>query len=119
MTQQISKPQPVKQVAKRVVNECLQVQPDEQVTIFSWDHTLDYANALASEVEHAAGISTTILQGNDSYWAYLKEVPVAQYTRQQKGLLSLLDHTDATIQLGDPKIHQSTRQYQTKELASG
>ncbi|OLD78450.1 hypothetical protein AUF62_02410 [archaeon 13_1_20CM_52_20] len=38
----------------------------------AWDHTLDYANALATEVEHAGGISTSILMGNDFYWAYLK-----------------------------------------------
>src|SRR3989442_4512266 len=103
MTQQLSKPQPIKQIAKRVVNECLQVQPDEQVIIASWDHTLDYANALALEVEHAGGISTTNLMANDFYWAYLKEVPEAQYTRRQKGFLSLLDETDAMIQLGGPK----------------
>jgi len=47
MTQQLSKPQSVKQIAARLVNECLRVQPDEQVIIASWDHTLDYANALA------------------------------------------------------------------------
>ena len=103
MTQQLSKPQPVKQIATRVVNECLRVQPDEQVIIASWDHTLDYANALALEVEHAGGISTTNLMANDFYWAYLKEVPEAQYTRRQKGFLSLLDETDAMIQLGGPK----------------
>ena len=103
MTQQISKPQPIKQIAKRVVNECLQVQPDEQVIVASWDHTLDYATALALEVEHAGGVSTTTLQINEFFWSYLKEVPEAQYTRRQKGFLSLLDQTDAVIQLGGPK----------------
>src|SRR2546428_7241391 len=103
MTQQISKPQPIKQIAKRVVNECLQVQPDEQVIVASWDHTLDYATALALEVEHAGGVSTTTLQLNEFFWSYLKEVPEAQYTRRQKGFLSLLDETDAMIQLGGPK----------------
>jgi len=102
-TQQLSKPQPVKQIASRVVNECLQVQPGEQVIVASWDHTTDYANALALEVEHAGGISTTTLMGNEFYWSYLKEVPEAQYTRRQKGFLSLLDQTDAMIQLGGPK----------------
>jgi leucyl aminopeptidase (aminopeptidase T) len=71
MTQQLSKPQPVKQIAQRVVNECLRVQPDEQVTIFSWDHTLDYTNTIALEIEQAGGVSTTILQMNDLYWRLL------------------------------------------------
>src|SRR5438093_12573709 len=103
MTQQLSKPQSVKQIAARLVNECLPVQPDEQVIIASWDHNLDYANALATEVEHAGGVSTTTLEGNDFYWSYLKEVPEQQFTRRQKGYLSLLDQTDAMIQLGGPK----------------
>src|SRR5216683_7932597 len=103
MTQQISKPQSTKQIATRLVNECLRVQPDEQVVIASWDHTLDYANALAVEVEHAGGISTSTLMGNDFYWAYLKDVPEAQYTRRQKGFLSLLDQTDAVIFLNGPR----------------
>src|SRR3989442_5129127 len=103
ITQQISKPQSTKQIATRLVNECLRVQPDEQVIIASWDHTLDYANALAVEVEHAGGISTSTLMGNDFYWAYLKEVPEEQYTRRQKGFISLLDQTDALIQLRRPK----------------
>jgi aminopeptidase len=103
MTQQLSKPQSTKQIATRLVNECLRVQPNEQVVIASWDHTLEYANALALEVEHAGGISTSTLMGNDFYWAYLKEVPEEQYTRRQKGFLSLLDQTDAMIQLGGPK----------------
>src|SRR4029077_19188016 len=103
MTQQISKSQPIKQIAARVVNECLQVQPGEQVIVASWDHTMDYANALGLEVEHAGGISTTTLMGNDFYWGYLKEVPETQYTRRQKGFLSLRDQTDAMIQLGGPK----------------
>ena len=103
MTQQLIRSDPVKQIAKRIVNECLRVQPDEQVTIFSFDHTLDYTTALALEVEHAGGVSTTILQTNDFYWSYLKEVPAAQFARQQKALLSQLEKTDAGIGLGGPK----------------
>jgi aminopeptidase len=103
MTQQLSRSQPIKQIATQVVNECLRVQPDEQATIFAWDHTIDYATALALAVEHAGGISSMVLQTNDFFWSYLKEVPEAQYTRRRKGLLSLLDQTDAVITVDGPK----------------
>jgi aminopeptidase len=103
MTQQLSRSQPVKEIAKRVVNECLQIKPDEQVRIFTWDHTLDYATALAVEVENAGGVSYTALQTNDFYWSYMKEVPEAQFTRLQKATFSQLDQTDAAIALGGPK----------------
>jgi len=103
MMEQLTRTQPVKQIARRIVNECLRVQPDEQVIVFGWDHVLDYSSAIAQEVEHAGGVSTAILQFNDFYWAYLKEVPEAQYERRQKGLLSMLDQTDAAVVLGGPK----------------
>ncbi len=103
MTEQLTRTQPVKQIAKRIVNECLRVQPDEQVIVFAWDHVLDYSSAIAQEVEHAGGVSTTILQFNDFYWAYLKEVPEAQYARIQKGIISMLDQTDAAVALGGPR----------------
>lgn len=103
VTEQISRPDNLKQIAPRIVKECLRVQPNEQVTIFTWDHTLDYAEALALEVEKSSAISTTLLMSNSFYWSYLKGVPEEQFFRTQKGFLSLLDKTDAMIQLGGPK----------------
>src|SRR5713101_672471 len=103
MTQQVAKPQPIKEMAARVVKECLQVKPDEQITIFTWDHTIDYAREFALEVEKASGVSTMLLESNDHYWSYLREVPESQFARLQKGFLSLLDQTDAMIQLAGPK----------------
>lgn len=103
MTQRVIRPQPVNQIAKRVVNECLQVHPNEQVVVFTFDHTIDYAAALAIEVENAGGVSTTILETNDFYWARLKDTPEAQFGREQRAFLSLLDETEALIALNGPK----------------
>ncbi len=123
MTQQLSKLQPIKNVAKRVVNECLRVQPDEQVTVFAMDHVLDYSTALALEVEHAGGISTTVLQTNDFFWTYAKEVPEAQYVRRQKGFLSLLDQTDAMITVSagpkDPSLFRTVPGERLTKLIEG
>ena len=101
--QLVRAPSSVKDAAARIVNECLQVRTDEQVTIFTFDHTLDYAKDLALEVEKSNGVSVTIVQTNDFYWSLLKDVPESQFTRRQKGLLSLIDQTDAIIGLGGPK----------------
>jgi leucyl aminopeptidase (aminopeptidase T) len=103
ISEQIARTDPTKQIASRVVNECLRVKPGEQVVLVTWDHTVDQAAALALEVEKASGVSTTMLMPNEFYWSYLKEVPEEQFARPQKGFLSLLDGTDAMIQLGGPK----------------
>jgi len=81
----------------------MQLKTDEQVTIFTFDHSLEYAKNLALEVEKGSGVSVTVLQTNDFYWSFLKEVPESQFKRQQRALLSLMDQTDAIIQLGGPK----------------
>ncbi len=85
------------------MKECLQVKPDEQVLIFTMDHTLDYAQAIALEVERAEGVSTTAFQANGFYWSYIGEMPDTQFARRQRAFLSLLDQTDAMISLGGPK----------------
>ena len=105
-TQQLVKPTSevsFNEVARRVVKECLRVQPNEQVIVSTWDHTLQYARALALEVEKAGGVSTFNLEDNDFYWSYLKDVPEIQYTRPQKAYLGLLDQTDAIISLEGPE----------------
>ncbi len=93
----------MKETATRIVRECLQVKPNDQILIFTMDHTLGYAQALALEVERAEGVSTTVFQANDFYWSYIGEMPETQFARRQKAFLSLLDQTDAMIQLGGPK----------------
>jgi aminopeptidase len=103
ISQQLVREDTVKQVSPKLVRECLRVQPNEQVTILTWDHTMEYASSLALEVEKASGISTTVLMPNAFYWNYLRSIPEEQFKRRQKGFLSLLDETDAMVQLGGPK----------------
>ncbi len=103
MSEQVVRTEPVKQIASKIVNECLHVKGDEQVTIFTYPHTLDYANALALEVEKAGGVSNTMLETDDFFWGYLTDVPESQYARKQKAFLSLLEETDTQIGLGGPR----------------
>ncbi len=103
MSEQLVRTEPVKQIASRIVNECLRVKTDEQVNIYSYPHTLDYANALALEVEKAGGVSTMLIETDEFFWGYLSEVPESQYARKQRARLSLLEETDIQIGLGGPR----------------
>ncbi len=102
LSNQIVREEPTRDIAFKIVNECLKVKPDEQVTVFTWDHTLEYASKLALEIEKASGVSTTLMMSNEFYWALLRGIPEEQFNRRQKGFLSLLDQTDAMIQLAGP-----------------
>ena len=103
MSEQVVPTEPVKQIASKIVNECLHVKADEQVNVFSFPHTLDYANALALEIEKAGGVSTMLLETDEFFWGYLSEVPENQYARKQRALISLMEETDIQIGLGGPR----------------
>ncbi len=103
VSEQIVRPESSKDIASRVVNECLMVKPNEQVIINTWDHTLDLAGKLALEVEKASGVSTVTMMSNDFYWSYLSGVPEEQFKRTPKAFLSMLDQADAIIAIGGPK----------------
>ena len=104
LQQQVVRSEPVKQIASRIVNECLRVKADEQVNIYSFQHTTDYASSIALEVEKAGGVSQMILETDMFFWGYLSnDMPEAQYTRKQRSYLNLIEETDAQISLGGPE----------------
>jgi len=93
----------IAQVAKKIVNECLQVKEDEQVLVSAWNHTIDYANALALEVEKAGGTPLVTLDTDEMFWGHLTKVSEAHYGRPRRAFLSALEQTDASVFLGGPE----------------
>ena len=103
LQQQVVRTEPIRQIASRIVNECLRVKEDEQVNVYSFQHTTDYAGAIALEIEKAGGVSNMILDTDEFFWGYMSEdIPESQYARKQKAYLSLLQDTNAQIDLDGP-----------------
>jgi aminopeptidase len=90
-------------IARKVIQECLQVKEDEQVLINTWDHTLDISNALALEVYQAGAIPFVTLSTQDSFQNYITKVPEKYYGKTPRASLSLLDEIDAQVVLFGPK----------------
>ncbi len=91
------------QIAKKIVSECLKVKEDEQILISAWNHTLDYANSLALEVEKAGAVPFVTLQTDEMFWGHLTKIPETHYGKQPRALLSTLDQIDASMWLGGPE----------------
>ena len=90
-------------IAKKVINETLQVKENEQVLIQTWDHTLELSNALAFETYQAGATPLVTLFTDELYLNYLTKVPEQYYGKRPEALLSLLDKVDAQIFLFGPK----------------
>ncbi len=90
-------------VAKKVIKECLQIKPDEQVLIQTWAHTLDLSNALALETYQAGAIPIVTLSTDELFHDYITKVPEEYYAKRPRGFLSMLDNVDAQILLFGPK----------------
>src|SRR5712692_4417031 len=90
-------------IAKKVINETLQVKENEQVLIQTWDHTLLLSNALAFETYQAGATPLVTLFTDELYLNYLTKVPEQYYGKRPEALLSLLDKVDAQVFLFGPK----------------
>ena len=90
-------------IAKKVINESLQVKEDEQVLIQTWPHTIDLSNALAFEAYQAGAIPVVTLDTDDLFLNYVSKVPEEYYTKTPKAFLALLDNVDVSVTLFGPK----------------
>ncbi len=91
------------QIAKKVINECLRIKEDEQLLINTWQHTLNLTNALALEAYKVGAVPTVALFTDNLFLDYLSHVPEEYYTKNPRALLSMLDETDAIVNVGGPE----------------
>lgn len=108
---------PTTQVAKKIVNECLQVKEDEQVLVSTWNHTIDYANALALEVEKAGGVPLVTLETDEMFWGHLTKIPETHYGKPHRAFLSTLDQIDASVWIGGPEDPSGFKKVPGERLA--
>ncbi|SRR5713101_2973294 len=94
-------------IARKAIQECLQVKEDEQVLIQTWDHTMDIADSLTLEVAKAGAVPYVNLNTQNSLLDYVTKVPEKYYLKSQRAMLSMLDEVDAQAVLygpRDPKV---------------
>jgi leucyl aminopeptidase (aminopeptidase T) len=91
------------QIAKKVINECLRIKEDEQLLINTWQHTLNLTNALALEAYKAGAVPMIALFTDNLFLNYVTQVPEEYYAKNPRALLSMLDKTDAVINIGGPE----------------
>ena len=63
------------ELAKTVVKDSLSINASGVVTILTWDHTIDAANAFAAECFRQGADAIMILWTDDYYCGVLREMP--------------------------------------------
>ena len=88
---------------KNVVNTCLRIGKGDRVTIFSWRHMIDLAEAFALECEKA-GAMTLIELGTDKlYYQKALDLPLEHLRESSPFSLALLEVATANIFISGPE----------------
>ncbi|MFQ5918876.1 MAG: aminopeptidase [Thermoplasmata archaeon] len=90
-------------LAEQVVKKTLALREGEEYYIFTWQHTIPFADALFVEASKAGAHAHVELITDESYRRYLSEVP-EEFIRQPSPLsLKAYDSLDAMTYLGGPE----------------
>jgi leucyl aminopeptidase (aminopeptidase T) len=89
--------------AKSVVKTCLRVKKADKVTISTWQHTLDLAEALAIECRREGAFTETTLSTDEVFYDTLLNRPLENLRTTDPFGLALLDIATARIIIDGPE----------------
>jgi len=89
--------------AKSVVKMCLRVKKADKVTISTWQHTLDLAEALAIECRREGAFTQTTLSTDEVFYDTLLNRPLENLRTTNPFGLALLDIATAYITIDGPE----------------
>jgi leucyl aminopeptidase (aminopeptidase T) len=92
-----------KQIATRIIEESLNITEDDSVVISAWEHTLDFASVLASEIQKVGADVLIVTETDDMYVSTLTELSDEFLRKPQKLAIALLDTQTVGIATPYPK----------------
>ncbi|MCJ2554954.1 MAG: aminopeptidase [Candidatus Thermoplasmatota archaeon] len=90
-------------LAEQVVNKTLALREGEEYFIFTWQHTIPFADALYVEAAKVGAHPHVELFTDEVYRRYLNEVPEKFIRRSSPMMLKAYDSLDAMTYLGGPE----------------
>jgi leucyl aminopeptidase (aminopeptidase T) len=91
------------ELARKVVNDSLRISSDDVVTITTWDHTIDVANAMAVECFKQGADAMISLWTDEYYYGLLRELTEESLGECSKICQAFTEAETATINLFGPK----------------
>ena len=105
-------------LAENAVKNCLKIQPDDNVTVFCYPHTLPLAEELAIECFKVGADALLDLYTDRYYTAYMKHLSVEQLRRPSVFCRGLSELSTATFWVGAQYDPSAFRRISTEKLAA-
>ncbi|MFX0011570.1 MAG: aminopeptidase, partial [Candidatus Hermodarchaeota archaeon] len=90
-------------IAKRIVNESLSVNKKDAVVINTWQHTIDFADALALECRKIGADVMVTLSTDKTFYGVVQDLPNEHVKTPAKLTLGLLDAETIEINISGPE----------------
>jgi leucyl aminopeptidase (aminopeptidase T) len=88
---------------KKIVASCLRIRANDRVTIYSWRHTVDLAEALAMECKRSGAHSIVELVSDDMFYDTVTNLPLDFVEAPNPFSLALADVATANIFFSGPE----------------
>ena len=95
---------------KSVVKTCLRIRKDDKVTIFTWRHTLDLAEAFTIECRRAGAQTHTEFLTDEIFYDTLLNLPLDYLKTTDPFGLALMDIATANIFISGPENPERMKQ---------
>jgi leucyl aminopeptidase (aminopeptidase T) len=103
---------------RSVVRTCLGIGSDDSVNIFTWQHTLDLAEAFALECQKAGASVHLEVETDALYYQAVLDLPIEYLREANPFSLALLDVATANIFLAGPKDPERLKQITPERMSA-
>jgi aminopeptidase len=104
------------ELARMVVKDALSIDESDVVTITTWDHTIDEANAFAVECFRQGADAIIILWTDEYYYGLLRELSEASLGEHSKICEMFTETETATINMFGPKNPEGLKMLSPSKL---
>ncbi|NWG10906.1 aminopeptidase [Candidatus Bathyarchaeota archaeon] len=104
------------ELAKIVVRDSLKINPNDVVTITTWDHTIDVANAMAVECFKRGADAMISLWTDEYYYGILRELSEESLKIPSKICEAFTEAETATINMFGPKNPEGLKKLSPSKL---
>jgi len=105
-------------LAKNVIKKSLQVKPNENVIVESWNHGADAAREFVYQLRAAGARPMFLFEDEETYWRSVESLPPTKLGQVSRSEWAALDAADAYVFLPGPADIVRMRRNQPKYSAS-
>ncbi len=103
---------------RNVVRTCLRIGPEDSVSIFTWRHTLDLAEAFALECQKAGAKTHLEIETDELYYQAVLDLPIKYLKGPNPFSLALLDVATANIFLAGPENPERLKRISPERMSA-